>query len=86
MMQVWSNDLYAAPVHRVLAMDSVARISLPHFCNPAYEAMIAPLDSVVGPGRPARYRPIPWGEFRRRRADGDFADYGAEVQISDYRL
>ena len=27
-----------------------------------------------------------WSEFRRRRAEGDFADYGAEVQIADYRL
>ncbi len=32
----------------------------------------------------ARYQPIPWGEFRGLRADGDYADYGSEVQISDY--
>ncbi len=86
MLQVWSNDLYAAPVHRVLAMEAVARISLPHFCNPAYEAMVAPLETLVGAGRPALYRPISWGEFRQKRADGDFADDGAEVQISDYRV
>jgi isopenicillin N synthase-like dioxygenase len=84
MIQVWSNDLYRAPVHRVLAMDAVERLSLPLFFNPAYEAVIAPLDRCTGPGRPARYHPIRWGEFRQRRADGDFADYGAEVQISDY--
>ena len=86
MVQVWSNDLYAAPVHRVLAMESVPRISLPHFCNPAYEAMVAPLETLTGAGRPPRYRPISWGEFRQKRAEGDFADYGAEVQISDYRV
>ena len=86
MIQVWSNDLYRAPVHRVLAMDTVERLSLPLFFNPAYEAVIAPLDRCVGAGRPARYRPIRWGEFRQRRADGDFADYGDEVQISDYAL
>ena len=80
MTQVWSNDLYRAPVHRVLAMDRCERISIPYFYNPSYETVVAPLL-----GEP-RYAPILWGEFRGRRADGDFADYGTEVQISDYRL
>jgi isopenicillin N synthase-like dioxygenase len=81
MVQVWSNDLYVAPQHRVVAMNKVDRFSFPYFCNPSYDAVIEPLSS-----KEPHYRPIPWGEFRRRRADGDFADYGAEVQISDYRL
>lgn len=79
MIQVWSNDAYQAPLHRVLAMEDGERFSLAYFFNPAYSAVIAPLQA------PRRYRDLPWGEFRRRRADGDFADYGAEVQISDYR-
>ncbi|HWU87161.1 MAG TPA: 2OG-Fe(II) oxygenase family protein [Kofleriaceae bacterium] len=86
MVQVWSNDRYRAPVHRVLAMERVERRSLPFFFNPAYRAVIAPLDSVVDSKHPAHYAPISWSEFRRRRADGDFANYGAEVQIADYRL
>jgi isopenicillin N synthase-like dioxygenase len=80
MMQVWSNDHYQAPQHRVLAMDERERISIPYFYNPAYSADIRPLVE------PARYRPLNWGEFRRRRADGDFADYGTEVQIGEWRL
>ena len=80
MMQIWSNDLYRAPPHRVLAMDRSARISIPFFYNPAYSADIRPLV-----GEP-RYRSLNWGEFRRRRADGDFARYGTEVQISDWRI
>ncbi len=79
MTQVWSNDAYPAPVHRVLAMDQSERISIPYFYNPSYDADIAPLR-----GEP-RYKSINWGEFRRRRADGDFSDYGTEVQISQYR-
>ena len=27
-----------------------------------------------------------WGEFRSKRSAGDYADVGAEVQISDYRV
>jgi len=80
MVQVWSNDLYRAPPHRVLAMDRAERISIPFFYNPSYAADIRPLI-----GTP-HYRPLNWGEFRRRRADGDFADYGTEVQIGDWRI
>jgi isopenicillin N synthase-like dioxygenase len=80
MVQVWSNDRYRAPPHRVLAMERAERISIPFFYNPAYSADIRPLV-----GKP-HYRPLNWGEFRRRRADGDFADYGTEVQIGDWRI
>jgi len=83
MVQVWSNDAYVAPQHRVLAMQSHDRLSTAFFFNPAYAAVVAPLPRA---GEAARYRGVPWSEFRRRRADGDFADYGAEVQISDYRV
>lgn len=86
MMQVWSNDLYQAPIHRVLAMDRNERRSLPFFYNPSYETVVEPLAEVLSEGRRAHYRGISWGDFRRRRADGDFANYGAEVQIADYRV
>ncbi len=85
MMQVLSNDLYQAPVHRVLAMTEGQRFSMPFFLNMAADAIIEPITTLVTPQRSARYRPITWSEFRRRRSDGDYADYGAEVQISDYR-
>jgi isopenicillin N synthase-like dioxygenase len=80
MVQVWSNDRYRAPPHRVLAMERSERISIPFFYNPSYEAQIRPLK-----GEP-KYRALDWGEFRRRRAEGDFADYGTEVQISEWRI
>ncbi len=82
MAQVWSNDRYPAPLHRVLAMEAHERLSLAYFFNPAYPAVIRPLGSDEAP----RYRDLPWAEFRRRRAEGDYADYGTEVQISDYRV
>ncbi|MEO5493329.1 MAG: 2OG-Fe(II) oxygenase family protein [Sphingomonas sp.] len=86
MVQVWSNDLYRAPLHRVRAMDAADRYSIPYFYNPAYHAEVAPLASAQDRSGAAHYSAIAWGAYRRRRADGDFADYGAEVQISDYRL
>ena len=86
MMQVWSNDTYRAPSHRVLAMENCDRYSIPFFFNPAANARVKPLPSVVSESRPEAYRPIEWAEFRGRRTDGDYADYGTEVQISQYRL
>ncbi len=83
MAQVWSNDRYQAALHRVLPAGSRERYSLPYFFNPSYATNYAPLPGVDGP---PRYRSINWGDFRQARADGDFADYGTEVQISHYRI
>ena len=86
MMQVWSNDQYRAAIHRVLAMEVKDRFSIPFFFNPRGDAVVAPLPSTVSDATPAKYRNIHWAEFRGKRTDGDYADYGAEVQISQYRI
>jgi isopenicillin N synthase-like dioxygenase len=85
-VQVWSNDQYHAALHRVLANEHRERYSAPLFFNPSYETEYTPLASTVDAAHPARYRPIPWAEFRAQRAAGDYADYGPEVQIADYRV
>lgn len=86
MMQVWSNDIYRAATHRVLAMQERDRYSIPFFFNPAAATRIEPLPSLVSDAHPCSYRSIDWSEYRGRRTDGDYADYGPEVQISQYRL
>ncbi len=85
-VQVWSNDRYRASLHRVLAHPERERFSAPFFLNPAYTTDYAPLPGTVDAGHPARYRPINWGEFRRGRAAGDYADVGHEIQISDFAI
>jgi isopenicillin N synthase-like dioxygenase len=85
MMQVWSNDVYQAAIHRVLAMEQRDRYSIPFFFNPAATTTVSPLPTVITADRAARYRSIEWSEFRGKRTDGDYADYGPEVQISQYR-
>lgn len=86
MMQVWSNDIYESPIHRVLAMADRDRYSIPFFFNPAATAEVSPLPTVTTEVRPPRYRAINWSEFRSLRTDGDYADYGPEVQITQYRV
>ncbi len=80
-MQVWSNDRFRAPLHRVRPLDGRERYSIPFFFNPSYDCTYEPLVA-----ESPRYRPINWGEFRQLRADGDYADYGHEVQIADYAI
>jgi len=86
MMQVWSNDIYQAAIHRVLAMHEKDRYSIPFFFNPSANAEIRPLPTVVSAERPAHYRTVSWAEFRGGRTDGDYADCGPEIQITQYRI
>jgi len=79
--QVWSNDNYPAPLHRVLANQDEPRFSAAYFYNPSYDYNYKPLDKAAS----AAYRSINWGKFRSGRAAGDYADYGEEIQIAQYR-
>jgi isopenicillin N synthase-like dioxygenase len=86
MLQVWSNDHYRSPVHRVVASAEHTRYSAPFFWNPSYETVCEPLPALLRGGERARFRPVPWAEFRDQRSAGDYADYGAEIQIADFRI
>ena len=46
-VQVWSNDRYKAPLHRVLASATEVRYSAPFFLNPSFEATYAPLTEAL---------------------------------------
>jgi isopenicillin N synthase-like dioxygenase len=85
-VQVWSNDRYRAALHRVLASSDAERFSVPFFLNPSRDASYAPLPTTIDAQHPARYRAINWHEFRARRAAGDYADLGEEIQITAYRI
>jgi isopenicillin N synthase-like dioxygenase len=83
-VQVWSNDRYAAALHRGVVSAHAERFSAPFFFNPAYSTQYAPLPSTVDARHPPRYRPINWGAFRARRAAGDYADQGEYHSIRHY--
>eukprot|EP01087_Luapelamoeba_hula_P016962 TRINITY_DN5284_c0_g1_i1.p1 TRINITY_DN5284_c0_g1~~TRINITY_DN5284_c0_g1_i1.p1 ORF type:complete len:325 (+),score=39.96 TRINITY_DN5284_c0_g1_i1:14-988(+) len=83
MLQVWTNDKYKANLHRVLASDQ-ERYSIPYFFNPSPAVDVEPLDICVDAIHPRKYKTINWGNYRRERAKGDIADYGEEIQISQF--
>lgn len=87
--QVLTNDSVRAPVHRVICEPGcpLPRYSIALFFNPSETAVISPMTKQVSEGRErSLYREIPWAGFRRRRFEGDAADLGVEVQISDYKV
>ncbi|CEG49085.1 2og-fe oxygenase superfamily protein [Plasmopara halstedii] len=84
MLQIWSNDKFVAPLHRVLANGSAERFSAPFFYNPSYRAKVQPI--IVEEGEEANYRPSNWREFRLARFQGDYADSGKEIQISAFKI
>ena len=46
-VQVWSNDRYKAPLHRVVANADKEWFSVPFFFNPGYSTSYAPLPSTI---------------------------------------
>ncbi|KAE9097716.1 hypothetical protein PF010_g15841 [Phytophthora fragariae] len=84
MVQVWSNDQFVAPLHRVLASNKAGRFSAPFFYSPSYNVQVEPI--VVKEGEVANYCPISWRTFRLARFKGNYADLGKENQIGDYKI
>ena len=86
MLQVWSNDRYHSPLHRVIVHRDRGRCSAPFFFNPSYETRCAPLEGLLAQGEAPHFRPVSWAHFRDQRSAGDYANYGAEIQIEDFRI
>ena len=80
-LQVFSNDRYRAALHRVLASEDAERFSAPFFLNTSYGTDALPVGVA---DEDALYLPVNWGDFRRRRFEGDFSDQGEEVQIAHF--
>ncbi len=85
-VKVWSNDLYHAALHRVVASKLRDRYSVPYFYNPVYTTDYQPLPEIMGKKVQPHYSSINWGHFRHHRQHGDYGDYGNEIQISDFRI
>jgi isopenicillin N synthase-like dioxygenase len=58
----WTNDRWVSTLHRIATPTdttrSVARYSIPFFFKPNFDAVIEPIPSCIGNGRPLKYAPI----------------------------
>ena len=81
LLQIWSNDRFPAPVHRVLANKKYERYSAAFFLNPKYETNVVPFSTTD-----RKFRSLNWGDFRTKRSAGDYANLGEEIQIDNFRI
>lgn len=86
LLQVWSNNRYTAPLHRVIAATNQPRYSAAFFFNPELDCICQPLKNASTQAPDALYKPLSWRQFRQARAAGDYANLGKEAQISDYLI
>jgi len=49
------------------------------------EKSVIIIEAPSGFGKTVQAQKLEWAEYRRKRADGDYADSGEEVQISQYK-
>ncbi|CAM9461126.1 unnamed protein product [Choristocarpus tenellus] len=88
MLQVWTNDLYQAPEHRVISFTDRDRFSAPFFYNPSYSTDVSPLPQLLGgtkgsrPTRPEIATPVEDTEVVATEGDeagGDGIDCDLEL-------
>lgn len=84
-LQVWTNDVYRAAVHRVLPMRGTGRYSTPYFYNPTSDAILKPI-SALNSDEP-KFASFTWREYIKGRVDDNYADLGEDdIQIDKFRL
>ncbi|MDR3493532.1 MAG: 2-oxoglutarate and iron-dependent oxygenase domain-containing protein [Ancalomicrobiaceae bacterium] len=63
MMMRWTNGRFVSTLHRVVNRAAKPRYSMPFFANPDFDAIIAPIPSLIEPGTRAAYEPLHFGSF-----------------------
>ena len=83
---MWSNDRYESAEHRVSVNRDRARFSMPYFFNPATDAVVEPLEELVGDKDPPRYSAYSWGDFFRTKLSGNYKKLDVEnIQIAHFK-
>ena len=74
MLARWTNDVFNSTPHRVVAPAQPRdRYSMALFFDPSLDAVIRCLPRFTGPGTPAKYAPVRYGEYYAARADENYS-------------
>ena len=68
LFHILSNGLYPSVLHRVLVNRTRQRFSVAYLYGPPSNVQICPHAKLVGPSRPALYRPVTWNEYLGTKA------------------
>jgi isopenicillin N synthase-like dioxygenase len=79
MLARYSNDRFQATPHRVINRNDRSRYAIPFFLGPNHDVVVEPVPSCVGPGNPAKYEPLTYGDFTERLLTLNFAHRRAGV-------
>lgn len=84
LMARWTSDRWVSTLHRVAVPDTgwpaPARLSVPYFQQPNYDAVIEAIPTCVGPGHAARYPPITSGQHMEAKTRSSFAYPGPDAR------
>ncbi|KAL2642850.1 hypothetical protein R1flu_010437 [Riccia fluitans] len=84
--QMWSNDRFKSVEHQVVVNENRARLSFPLFFSPSASTDVKPAPELLSESNPTRYHPMNWGFFMRKRNDGNFKQYGEDIQIDHFAV
>ncbi len=73
MLMQWTNDAWVSTPHRVINTTGRERYSIPFFFDPTYHTVVECIESCQSAQHPARYAPITWGDYLKRRFDETYA-------------
>jgi isopenicillin N synthase-like dioxygenase len=73
MLMQWTNDQWVSTPHRVINTTGRERYSIPFFFDPTYHTVVECIESCQSADSPAKYPPITWGDYLKRRFDETYA-------------
>nr|WP_134331717.1 2-oxoglutarate and iron-dependent oxygenase domain-containing protein [Pseudomonas sp. HS-2] len=73
MLMQWTNDKWVSTPHRVINTTGRERYSIPFFFDPTYHTVVECIPSCRSDEHPAKYSPITWGDYLKRRFDEIYA-------------
>ncbi|XP_010468275.1 PREDICTED: flavonol synthase/flavanone 3-hydroxylase-like [Camelina sativa] len=86
-IEIWTNDKYWSAEHRVVVNTTRERYSIPFFLLPSHDVEVKPLEELVSPESPPRYKGYKWGKFYASRNRSNFQKLDIKtIQVDDLKV
>lgn len=83
LMDWWSNGLYKATLHRVVAQQHHERSSVAFFFDPNYEAMVEPVQTCISAATPQRYGRVQAGVRKLAKFEATWPDLAKTTGLQE---